>query len=380
MKFEVAIVGGAGHIGLPMSCFIQNKGIKTLIVDKNEEALRLIKDSTPPFKEENFKVNLENAIKNGLKTTNDIKEIINCNVVIVTLGTSSNKEDKLLFDAVINDVFQNIQDNSILILRSTIERGLLENIEKEHNLKDKGVLLTYCPERLAEGYAFEEIESLPQIVGTKNKEDYMIVKEFFDALDITSQSVNYKEAEFIKLFINAYRYSQFTLLNSFSNIAKKNDIDFKKVFEISKKDYPRLDGVPDTGFVGGPCLIKDSKTFMNSFDNENGIINKLLEANKEFMNLTVLDIKNQFPSKKLIQLGITFKPNSDDLRDSQSLKLHKKLLEEGFEIEVVEPNIEGYKKYIEVESFSENVLISTFHDEFKKLDFSNKKVIVIGSK
>lgn len=380
MKFEVAIVGGAGHIGLPMSCFIQNKGIKTLIVDKNEEALRLIKDSTPPFKEENFKVNLENAIKNGLKTTNDIKEIINCNVVIVTLGTSSNKEDKLLFDAVINDVFQNIQDNSILILRSTIERGLLENIEKEHNLKDKGVLLTYCPERLAEGYAFEEIESLPQIVGTKNKEDYMTVKEFFDALDITSQSVNYKEAEFIKLFINAYRYSQFTLLNSFSNIAKKNDIDFKKVFEISKKDYPRLDGVPDTGFVGGPCLIKDSKTFMNSFDNENGIINKLLEANKEFMNLTVLDIKNQFPSKKLIQLGITFKPNSDDLRDSQSLKLHKKLLEEGFEIEVVEPNIEGYKKYIEVESFSENVLISTFHDEFKRLDFSNKKVIVIGSK
>ena len=380
MKFKVAIVGGAGHIGLPMSCFIQNKGIDTLIVDKNEEALRLVKDSIPPFKEENFKVNLENANKNGLRLTSDISEINNCNVVIVTLGTSSNKEDKLLFDAVIEDVFQNIQDNAILILRSTIERGLLENIEKEHDPKDKGILLTYCPERLAEGYAFEEIESLPQIVGTKNKSDYLIVKAFFDALDINSLNVNYKEAEFIKLFINTYRYSQFSLLNSFSNIAKKNDIDFKKVLEISKKDYLRLYGVPDAGFVGGPCLIKDSKTFMNSYDNESGITNKLLEVNKEFMNLAVSDIKKQFSTKKLIQLGVTFKPNSDDLRDSQALELHNILIEEGFKIEVVEPNIKGYKKYIEVESFSDNVLISTFHDEFKNLDFSNKKVIVIGNK
>ena len=67
MKFKVAIVGGAGHIGLPMSCFIQNKGIETLIVDKNVEALSLIKDSIPPFGEENFKSNLEDANKNGLK-------------------------------------------------------------------------------------------------------------------------------------------------------------------------------------------------------------------------------------------------------------------------------------------------------------------------
>ncbi len=380
MKFNVAIVGGAGHIGLPMSCFIQNKGIDTLIVDKNVEALRLIKDSTPPFEEENFKSNLEDANKNGLKLTTDISEIKKCNVVIITLGTSSNKEDKLLFDIVIKDIFKNIQENSILILRSTIERGLLESVDKEHNPTNKGVVLAYCPERLAEGFAFEEIETLPQIVGTKNESDFLIVKSFFEVLGINSLSVNYKEAEFIKLFINTYRYSQFSLLNSFSNIAKKNAIDFKKVLEISKQEYPRLEGVPDSGFVGGPCLIKDSKTFMNSYDDEIGIINNLLEVNKEFMNLTVSDIKKQFLSKRFIQLGITFKPNSDDLRDSQSLELYNILLKEGFEIEIVEPNIKGYKKYNEVESFSDNVLISTFHDEFKNLDFSNKKVIVIGNK
>ena len=217
-------------------------------------------------------------------------------------------------------------------------------------------------------------------MGTKNESDFLIVQSFFEALGINSLSVNYKEAEFIKLFINTYRYSQFSLLNSFSNIAKKNAIDFKKVLEISKQEYPRLEGVPDPGFVGGPCLIKDSKTFMNSYTDEIGIINNLLEVNKEFMNITVSDIKKQFLSKRFIQLGITFKPNSDDLRDSQSFELYNILLAEGFEIEIVEPNIKGYKKYNEVESFSNNVLISTFHDEFKNLDFSNKKVIVIGNK
>ena len=78
---------------------------------------------------------------------------------------------------------------------------------------------------------------------------------------------------------------------------------------------------------------------MNSYTDEIGIINNLLEVNKEFMNITVSDIKKQFLSKRFIQLGITFKPNSDDLRDSQSLELYNILLKEGFEIEIVEPNI-----------------------------------------
>jgi len=380
MKFKVAVIGGAGHIGLPMSCFIQNKGIETLIIDKNEEALDLIKHSIPPFREKDFKKNLQVANTNGLKFSTNISDIQHCNVIIVTLGTSSKKEDKLLFDSVIHDVFNNIKENAILILRSTIEKGLLNRIDQEYRPFEKDALVAYCPERLAEGFAFEEIESLPQIVGTKSKSDFKKVKIFFDALGITSLNVNYEEAEFIKLFINTFRYSQFSLINSFSNIANKNSIDFKRVLDISKNEYPRLDGVPDSGFVGGPCLIKDSKTFINSYDDESGIIKNLLMVNKEFMNLTILDIKKQFDSKKLIQLGITFKPNSDDLRDSQSLVLYERLLDEGFEIEIVEPNIESYKKYKDVEGFSDNVLISTFHDEFKKLDFSNKKVIVVGNK
>jgi|TARA_Y100000768_G_scaffold228382_1_gene172415 UDP-N-acetyl-D-mannosaminuronic acid dehydrogenase len=380
MNFNVAVVGGAGHIGLPMSCFIQNKGIQTLIIDKNEEALKLIKQSTPPFTEKDFQSNLTNANKAGLKVSTDISEIKNYNIVIVTLGTSSKKEDKDLFEGVISEVLSEIKDESILLLRSTVEKGMVEKLEKESNKQSKNILIAYCPERLAEGFAFEEIELLPQIVGCKNEIEFKKVKSFFDLLEIESIYVNYSEAEFIKLFLNAYRYSQFSLVNYFSNIARNNSIDFKKILDLAKKGYPRLDGIPESGFVGGPCLIKDSKTFINSYGDHDGIIEKFHITNEEFINLIVLDISEKFVGKKIIQLGLTFKPNSDDLRDSQSLVLNNILKKLDYEVEIVEPNLEGYKNYKDIVSFSENVLITTFHDEFKDYNFDGKKVIVVGNK
>ncbi|MDC3046630.1 nucleotide sugar dehydrogenase, partial [Acidimicrobiaceae bacterium] len=322
MKFKVAVVGGAGHIGLPLSCFIQNKGIQTIIIDKNEEALSLINQSIPPFTEKDFQSNLTNANKAGLEVSSDISDIKSCNLVIVTLGTSSKKEDKELFEGVISDVLREIKNESVLLLRSTVEKGMVENVVKESNEQSKNILIAYCPERLAEGFAFEEIELLPQIVGCKNEIEYKKVKSFFDLLKIETIYVNYSEAEFIKLFLNTYRYSQFSLVNYFSNIAKNNSIDFKKILDLAKQDYPRLNGIPDPGFVGGPCLIKDSKTFINSYGDQDGIIEKLHITNEEFINLIVLEIGEKFEGKKIIQLGLTFKPNSDDLRDSQSLVLN----------------------------------------------------------
>ena len=380
MKFKVAVVGGAGHIGLPLSCFIQNKGIQTIIIDKNEEALSLIKQSIPPFTEKDFQSNLTNANKAGLEVSSDISDIKSCNLVIVTLGTSSKKEDKELFEGVISDVLREIKNESVLLLRSTVEKGMVENVEQESNEQSKNILIAYCPERLAEGFAFEEIELLPQIVGCKNEIEYKKVKSFFDLLKIETIYVNYSEAEFIKLFLNTYRYSQFSLVNYFSNIAKNNSIDFKKILDLAKQDYPRLNGIPDPGFVGGPCLIKDSKTFINSYGDQDGIIEKLHITNEEFINLIVLEIGEKFEGKKIIQLGLTFKPNSDDLRDSQSIVLNNILKKLNYEIEIVEPNLKGYKNYEDILSFSKNVLITTFHDEFKDYNFDGKKVIVVGNK
>ena len=178
MKYKVAVVGGGGHIGLPLSCYIQNKNVETLIIDKNKEVLSKISNSTTPFKELNLDKSLIEAIEKGLKVSDKIEEVKSCNVIIVCLGTSSKKQDKDLFNDVIEDIFTNIGSNSLIILRSTIEKGLSESITEKYNLIEKNNLLAYCPERIAEGFALEEIEKLPQIVGTKNEDEFVFLKNF----------------------------------------------------------------------------------------------------------------------------------------------------------------------------------------------------------
>ena len=142
-------------MGLPLSCYIQNNGIETLIVDKNLESLEQISKGIPPFFEENFEENLKSALDSGLASTTDISSIANINVVILTLGTSS-KIDKELFEEVLKEVFNFIQEDTILILRSTLESGTVQKIYENYQLDKKNIILTYCPERLAEGFAFEK--------------------------------------------------------------------------------------------------------------------------------------------------------------------------------------------------------------------------------
>ena len=108
MKNKVGVVGGAGHIGLPFSCYIQNKGIDTLIIDTNNDILELIKNKITPFIEYDLENQLNNAINNGLQTTLDLNEIKDCNIVIITLGTSSDKHVIKKFNQLIDDVISNI--------------------------------------------------------------------------------------------------------------------------------------------------------------------------------------------------------------------------------------------------------------------------------
>ena len=140
-----------------------------------------------------------------------------------------------------------------------------------------------------------------------------------------------------------------------------------------------MNGVPDSGFVGGPCLIKDSKTFSEAYSNSKSIINEYLKVNEIFLNNLIERCKNEFNNKKIIQLGITFKPDSDDLRDSQAYLLNKKLIEEGFDVLVYDPFVENMQNWNDIKDYSDNVIIATNHSEFKSLNLDNKKVILIGT-
>ena len=379
MKNTIAVIGGAGHIGLPLSCLISNQGMSTIIIDNNEESIEKILNKISPFYEEGLNEQLEKAIDGGLQVTKDMNKISECNIVIITLGTSSKTTDIENFNSLVQDVITLSNDETMVILRSTLSAGTMENIIQDYS-RDKNLKFIYAPERIAEGKALKELREMPQIIGCHNHEDYLLVESFFNSLGVKTLKMTFKEAEFLKLFLNTYRYLQFSTLNFFENIAHNNHIDFKNVLELASKDYPRLKGVPDSGFVGGPCLIKDSKTFANSYPEAKEIVQSFLDVNDYYVKNIIQKCKHTFSTKKIIQLGLTFKPNSDDIRDSQALRLYETLLDEGYNVKAFDPYVHDSNKWEEIKDFSENIIIATNHKEFEAIKLNNKKVIIIGKK
>lgn len=379
MKNNIAVIGGAGHIGLPLSCLISNQGMSTIIIDNNEESIEKIQNKISPFYEEGLNEQLEKAIDGGLQVTKDMNKISECNIVIITLGTSSKTTDIENFNSLVQDVITLSNDETMIILRSTLSAGTMENIIQDYS-RDKNLKFIYAPERIAEGKALKELREMPQIIGCHNHEDYLLVESFFNSLGVKTLKMTFKEAEFLKLFLNTYRYLQFSTLNFFENIAHNNHIDFKNVLELASKDYPRLKGVPDSGFVGGPCLIKDSKTFANSYPEAKEIVQSFLDVNDYYVKNIIQKCKHTFSTKKIIQLGLTFKPNSDDIRDSQALRLYETLLDEGYNVKAFDPYVHDSNKWEEIKDFSENIIIATNHKEFEAIKLNNKKVIIIGKK
>ena len=176
---SVSIVGGGGHIGLPLSCFIQNKGFNVSIVDNNKQIIDLINNGKTSFYEDKLDDNLNIALRNGLQATNEIETIKNSEFVIITIGTSSSEESISFFKQLVDDVIINISDRSILILRSTVTVEDIDYILGNKIFSKKKLGLAYCPERIAEGKAFEELDKLPQIIGTNDEFIREVVENFF---------------------------------------------------------------------------------------------------------------------------------------------------------------------------------------------------------
>lgn len=381
---DVSVVGGAGHIGLPLSCYIASKGHKVTIVDTNEDVLKNLKNDNLPFSEVNLEEYWKLAKNNNIELSSKTQSIENSDFIVITLGSSSEIEDIKIFDSLINDVLENARPESKIILRSTINIETIETIETNELFIEKDLKLAYCPERIAEGMSLEELPTMPQIIGVKNDEDFEIFHNFFDSINISSKKTTFKNAVFLKLFTNTYRYAEFSLVNEFYNIAKEQLIDFDDIVSLAKDNYPRLKNLPSKGFVGGPCLIKDTKTFIKEYDENNVLLTSIQNVNDKFFENIFNECLEMFENKTLIQLGLSFKPNSDDLRSSLSLRFYFYLIENGFKVYPVDKFVKSeditFYEFEEVEDLTNNILIATYHDYFKKLNLSNKKVVTVGNK
>lgn len=351
---SVAIIGGAGHVGLPLGIMFASRGVDTLLYDINIKALKTIGNGKMPFIEHGADELLVPAlVTQKLKMSNDLKDISTYKYVILCIGTPvdkyTNPEIELFLKSV-REVISHMRAEQVLLIRSTVFPGTCGKVGAL--CEGRGIDVLYCPERITQGYSIKELNTLPQIIAPVNcgpdgiafREVAELFQETLPAIDIVRCKPI--EAELTKLFTNTHRYIQFAIANEFYKICQENGADYEIVQEAMTHKYPRIPDLPAAGLAAGPCLLKDTLQLVNLYP-EFALGSAAHKVNETFPNyladIVQYNCGGVGQSNKVALLGMTFKADIDDTRDSLSFKLKNILEFRGFEVICCDPYIPEYK-------------------------------------
>ncbi len=326
---SICVVGGCGHVGLPLALAFARSGVEVCAYDINEAAVAGVNNGVMPFDEPVGPQVLAEVLATGrFSASTDRTKVSGSEVVIVVIGTPVdehlNPDTQAVPDAVAALV-PYLRDDQLLVLRSTVYPGVTRLVEERlvaHGMKTE---VAFCPERIAEGKAFTELYSLPQIVSGRNPSAVARATELFGLLTDSIVETTPEEAELAKLFTNTWRYIKFAAANQFYMIANEHGIDFEKVRHAITFDYPRANDMPGAGFAAGPCLFKDTMQ-LAAFNNNNFFLGHASMMVNEGLPMYLVDrMDRRFELKNLTVgiLGMAFKAESDDIRSSLSYKLRR---------------------------------------------------------
>jgi UDP-N-acetyl-D-mannosaminuronic acid dehydrogenase len=251
------------------------------------------------------------------------------------------------FYRVIGEICPHFRDGQTLILRSTVYPGLSKRV---HDLfQDRGinVHVTFCPERIAQGHSIRELRIIPQIISGFDEDGVRVVRELFSRMTSEIIEVKPQEAELAKLFCNSYRYIQFAVANQFYLISREAGLDFERVHHAATYKNGRVDSLPRAGLAAGPCLLKDTMQ-LAAFSNNNFMLGHsamlINEGQPQFL-VNMLKRRVDLRDKCVGILGMTFKADCDDTRDSLSFKLRHLLMLEAKEVLLHDPFLQGNDYY-----------------------------------
>ena len=326
---SICVVGGCGHVGLPLAMAFARTGVSVVAFDINPVAVDLVNGKTMPFDEPEAPAILSQIIDAGLfRASTDPAEVAQADAVIVVVGTPVdehlNPDTQAVPDAVAALV-PYLRDDQLLVLRSTVYPGVTRLVEERLAVHGMKTDVAFCPERIAEGKAFTELYSLPQIVSGRNTSAVTRATKLFGLLTDSIVETTPEEAELAKLFTNTWRYIKFAAANQFYMIANEHGIDFEQVRHAITFDYPRANDMPGAGFAAGPCLFKDTMQ-LAAFNNNNFFLGHASMMVNEGLPMYLVDrMDRRFELKNLTVgiLGMAFKAESDDIRSSLSYKLRR---------------------------------------------------------
>lgn len=380
---DITVVGGAGHIGIPLVLALTEAGLRVNINDLNQQTLDTLKAGRLPFIEEGAADVLTKALANRrLVFTNSPDKISTGGPVIITIGTPVdeflNPVRKVVQDCV-DWLLPSLVDGQLLILRSTVFPGTTDWLDGYLKSKGRKLRLAFCPERVVQGYGLKELRAMPQIVsGTMPEAEQEAVK-LFERIAPEVVVMTPAEAEFAKLFANAYRYIEFAASNEFYLIAKSAGVDYQRVLEGMKHNYPRLKSIPRPGFAAGPCLVKDTMQLSAFASNRFGLGHAALLINEGLVLHVIDDIRRRVDLSKTTVglLGMAFKAESDDVRASLSYKFKKALAGRARAVLTTDPFVTTDPELVPLEDVidkSDLMILCAPHAAYRTADFKGKPV------
>jgi UDP-N-acetyl-D-mannosaminuronic acid dehydrogenase len=383
-SYDVCVVGGLGHIGLPLGISFAKAGKKVILYDINKDSIDTVSKGKMPFWESGAEELLSETINRTLFIGSNKSVISQSHFIILTLGTPIDEHlnpQYVLFKSFFEEILTLLNDRQHIIIRSTVYPGTTEKMMELLRQNGKRTRVSFCPERIAEGKAIEEIRSLPQIIASFDDDSLQEASELF--LNLTTQTIPLKpiEAELAKLYTNVWRYLQFAASNQFYQIAAQNNLDFYRIYDAVTKDYSRAKGFAKAGFAAGPCLFKDTMQLAAFANNSFFLGHAAMLINEGLPNFIVqkLKEKNNLKTKIVGILGMAFKGDSDDDRESLSYKLKKVLTIEAAQVLCSDPFVKD-NKLVPVKTLIEKsdiIILGAPHSEYKKLklDFKSKTVV-----
>jgi UDP-N-acetyl-D-mannosaminuronic acid dehydrogenase len=328
-SLDVVVMGGAGHVGLPLAIGLASRGLSVAVFDTDDAAVATVSDARLPFREEGARPVLEQVVSDGLLTaTTDPAVIARAETVVVVIGTPVdehlNPNPHVVGDAL-QATIEHFRDGQLLVLRSTVYPGVTRTVERLFAGAKIDVDVAFCPERIAEGHAMEELVTLPQIVSGRTPAARGRAAALFGKLTDTIVELEPEEAELAKLFTNTWRYIKFAAANQFYVMANNQGLDFERIRAALAQDYPRAADMPGAGFAAGPCLLKDTMQLAAFSDNSFALGHAAMLVNEGLPLYVVSQLERSHDLRAMTVgiLGMAFKGESDDIRSSLSYKLKR---------------------------------------------------------
>ena len=382
-RHDVVIIGGCGHVGLPLGIMLARAGRTVGLLDADEGRKRAVRAGTMPFIEHGAEPLLQETLDRTLHVVDALDAVEESEHVVVTVGTPIDEylspRHKPLFDLA-TALAPHLRRGHQVILRSTVFPGATRELGRHFASLDAEVNLSYCPERIAQGYAITELDRLPQIVSGLTDDAVEGALCLFRQLTDRLLTVEVEEAELAKLFLNSWRYIQFAIANQFFMIAEDRGLDFFRIHRAMTEGYDRASDFPPPGLTAGPCLLKDTMQ-LSAFERSRFHLgHAAMLVNEGLVEFIVdrLSAEHDLRTKTVGILGMAFKREIDDTRDSLAFKLRKLLLFRGARV-VASDAFASDPSFVPAEQLvaeSDIIVLGAPHDTYGTLDLPPEKVVV----